>query len=62
MYRVYLPKINLSKAAQAYFAGNKNKKTGLIIGTSQFLFTKTYCQRMKNIDKIRALGTGLIVH
>ena len=41
MYRVYLPKVNPNKAVRAYFAGNKNKKTGLIIGKSQFLFVKT---------------------
>jgi len=40
MYRVYLLNVNLSKAVQDYFAGNKNKKTGLIIGKSLLLFAE----------------------
>ena len=40
MYRVYKPKVNPNYAVQAYFAGNKNKKTGLIIGKCWILFMK----------------------
>jgi hypothetical protein len=40
MYRVYLLHVNLNKAVQAYFAGNKNKKTGLIIGKCLLLFAE----------------------
>jgi hypothetical protein len=59
MYRVYLLQISLNKSYTALFAGNKNKKTGLIIGNYPLLFLKDWLWLLMLIVFAPCLQQGL---